>query len=471
MSTKGSRWLGALVGGVRQRRLITLAVLGALLCGACSTRLQQEPSSPPVATPSGAPESNPSPATPAEAPGTTTPAQAATRPEPPVVTPAPGAVSRTLLPFSDVAKLTQPGLMLLDVQSGQVEFWTLAAGAADRETGIVDGSYHTADGRFILLKTWDQRRFLTDRATGETWTWSTQGWREVEIQDQQLLLRRETDSFDLYALHYADRSITPTTPPSERTDVTDWSAQGLGPKYDHEAGLPALLITDRNGAPQYRIRNSLFSCSWFGAGSSDWLADGSALVVGTYEGTRLLRLSGEVVPLPYEHLEGIAPSPTDANLIAYLGRVAGERSLTIFDLSAEKERFTSLLSPNLAVDLRLPRWHPSGRWFQLGLHQFGSGYDCEGIHVPLAPKVDRAPFPAIQYQVQKTGDCLVLHNEPDRLAPALTCLPDGTILTASAWDGAYFIKHDQGGAPWLHVSVDGRGGWVIANEGFITWAP
>lgn len=143
----------------------------------------------------------------------------------------------------------------------------------------------------------------------------------------------------------------------------------------------------------------------------------------------------------------------------------------LYDLQAGTDRFTTPLPANWAVDLGLPRWHPTGRWLQLAWHQRGSGYDCEGVHIPLPPKVDRAPFPEIRYQVQKTGDCLVLRNEPNRLAPALTCLPDGTTLTASAWDGAYFIRHDQGGAPWLSVAVGGRGGWVIGNEGFITWAP
>lgn len=445
-----------------KQHLMVLVLLGALL-GACSTQPQTEPAPPEVAAPVDLP-----------APPVQEPPHSAQRPdrlEPPAIMPAPGAVTHSTLLFADVANLTQPGLMLLDVQSDQAEFWTLAAGTDDPETGIGTGSYHSADGRFILLKTWDQRRFLTDRVTGETWTWSTEGWQEVQILDDQILIRRERETeSNLYALRYDDRSISPATsaaPPNAK----DWSANGVSATYTQEAGLPALLIADRDGAPQYRIRNSLFSCSWFGAGGSVWLADGSALVVGTYEGTRLLELSGAVVPLPYDRLEGIAPSPTDPSLIAYLGRTAEGRSLVIHDLTSGIDRFASLIPRDQAVDLSLPRWHPTGRWFQLAWHQRGGGYDCEGIYIPLQPKVDKAPFPPIQYQVQRTGGCLTLRESHDRLAKPLTCLPDGTILTPEPDPGTQFWRMDLGGAPWLRVRVDGKVGWVIANEGFITWAP
>lgn len=444
-----------------KRRLIAMALLGALL-GACSTQPQTEPAPPVAAPPNDLQASQP----------TTAEKSPDERPNPPAITPAPGAVTRTLLPFADVANLTRPGLMLLDVQTGQAEFWTLATGADDPETGIGRGSYHTADGRFILLKTWDQRRFLIERATGETWTWSTEGWREVEVLDDQIVMRREHGSLlDLYAVRYDDRTISSTTAPG-RPDQKDWSAHGLSATYSSAAGMPALLISDRNGEPQYRIRNSLFPCSWFGAGGSSWLADGSALVIDTYEGTRLLRLSGEVVPLPYERIQGLAPSPTDPGLVAYLQHASnGGRSLFIHDLQDGTDRFVGRMPSDWAVDLTLPRWHPSGRWFQLAWHQRGSGFDCEGIYVHLPPKVEKAPFPPIQYLVHQTGDCLTLRESPDRLSAALTCLPDGTTLTPELGNSTDFWRMDPGGAPWLQVKVDGKVGWVIANEGFITWAP
>lgn len=443
-----------------KRRMIALVLLGALL-GACSSQPQTEPTPPVAATPSEIPAGQP-----------TTVDKGPERPSLPTVTPAPGAVIRSTLDFADVANLTKPGLLLLDVQTGEAEFWTLATGADAPESRIIQGSYHTADGRYILLKTRDQRRFLTERATGETWTWSTEGWQEIQIQDDQILMRNERGTaLDLYALRYEDRSISPTTaadPPEEK----EWSPDGLSATYTHEAGLPALVISDRDGAPQYRIRNSHFPCSWFDVGGSSWLADGSALVVNTYEGTRLLTLAGDALPLPYEQIEAIAPSPTDPSLVAFLGRTqAWERFLVIRDLNSGADRFTSRSPRNLAVDLRLPRWHPTGRWFQIAWHPAGSGYDCEGIYLPLPPKVDQAPFPPIQYQVQQTGDCLTLRESPDRLAQALTCLPDGTILTPEPENGTHYWRNDLGGAPWLRVKVDGKVGWVIANEGFVTWAP
>lgn len=449
--------------GRLSRNLITLIAIAAIL-GACSSR---------------APERSVETPTPPGPPALTEPGNVYPPPPPPfsrrpkpVLTKAPGAVIRTEFELSQIGEGQRPGLMLIDVTSRKVEQWTLAEGADDPKTGIANGSYLTSDGRFVLLRTWDQRRFAVERATGETWSWSMQGWREYQIEDDQIIIFPQDTPEERYALRWEEQVLR-SDPPVTEPDWIDWSPSGLGIQHGpEEAGLPTLRITDRAGTAQYRIRNTLAPCNPFSAGGSSWTADSSALMVRLAQGDRLLSLSGEILPLPYDVTTYFVPSPTDANLIAGFARTEQQLRFATYQIRTGAELWSATLPWLYTIDRSVPRWSQSGQYLQFGwMYGGGSGIDCGSLLLDLPVKVDKAPFPRIQYLVQGTGDCLHLRKEADRTAESLGCLPDGTLLTPTPSPTDSFITWGPDSERWLHVSAKGMQGWVIGSEGYIGWAP
>jgi hypothetical protein len=228
----------------------------------------------------------------------------------------------------------------------------------------------------------------------------------------------------------------------------------------------AVVLDVATGKPDFRV-------DW--AGAREWLADGSALLLGTGDGDMFVSLAGVLAKAPrmpttttYAHMSSLRPSPTNPDQFA-----AG---MALIDRTGK-----------VLKEIKLPKgdWLIQGTsWTENGKELLFSIYPMEGkdgdygdsFHLP--PKVERPPFKErFLLQVKDpAGECLNL-RETDSIAGRLVrCLPNGTKLAPGDLFQAPMklnqpIIGQDGKTIWIWVETErGEKGFVTVSTGSVTWA-
>ena len=289
-----------------------------------------------------------------------------------------------------------------------------------------------------------------------------------------------------------------------------WQAPLLTPGFELGAtfGLSATSIFDTvTGVELLRVKGALPSRSLYGVheGRSVWLPGGSGLVLGTRDGSSIVRMDNprvSVFPAETRWWEGLLiPGPDRVDhldrpfqyYLPYCGEADGEdsRGEQCRVLSARVVRDTGLELISARVTLRiLPGsfWDVRPRsvaavaynrtsWGltsdELRMHLSLSGPYEDGWARPALPlAVDRPPFaPLMALEVSGGDTCTRLRAAPEFEAESLACLAD-RVSVAAATDRFGYMLHltstsDPGG--WVHVRTeDGTEGWLpLAN---LRWA-
>ena len=215
-----------------------------------------------------------------------------------------------------------------------------------------------------------------------------------------------------------------------------------------------------------------------------WLADGSALVVGTQRGPQIVSADGHWMPLPGALRGALIPGPEEPPLFLLSPTtVVDQGGAVVATVSVERD---SLCEPEAG--------HPAdyGQWGSTNRDVFFSLY-CQGptsgtsLRPILPPVIEHAPLEErLLLRVTKEGECMEVREEPLTESPVSTCLPDEALVEAiehgqelgehgEIWfAGPHSANSDSGceEAPWctwLYVqSEDGTQGWGPAER--LHWA-
>ncbi|HYF94614.1 MAG TPA: SH3 domain-containing protein [Symbiobacteriaceae bacterium] len=299
-----------------------------------------------------------------------------------------------------------------------------------------------------------------------------------------------------YTEHKSDSGIGSITPgpggssftlrPAPATDAPplryDWKGNELPlltPTIRKEwAGTftPTLVFSDAaTGAPKYRVLGA-DTCYGYAMVGNPWTADGAAAIFHGRDGFYQVTADGELSKPPtFNSAEGWHqpfPSPTDPNLFADLVSFSdGSWQLGIADGSASLRNSVTFSHAVPGLWPVGPLWHPTGAFVQMSLFaRGGTGAPCGDFRIPLAPAVQKAPFPAeLTLEVTGTGDCLNVREGPSRGARILTCLKDGTRVTV-ADDASQAAQTWGDGGQWARVRTpDGPTGWASVEDQFLKW--
>lgn len=233
---------------------------------------------------------------------------------------------------------------------------------------------------------------------------------------------------------------------------------------DHVA--PAALVADAaTGNPLFRVA---------GMGGSQWLADGSGLVLGGAGPYRLVSSMGELKPAPaipptevgaFEM--GVKPSPDDPNRFIAGMAVVDAAGKPIYEVKLPKRDdwlVWGLAWGRSANELVLTIFEPMGKG------NLGGDF-------PLPPRVQKAPFsdPYILQVDDPKGECLNLRSLASTSGSIDRCLPSGTKLAVGdlsqapqKMNQAYVFENNQ---YWFWVRTEqGETGWVSGSTGSLRWA-
>ena len=273
-------------------------------------------------------------------------------------------------------------------------------------------------------------------------------------------------------------------------------------------GLSATSIFDTvTGVELLRVKGALPSRSLYGVhdGRSVWLPGGSGLVLGTRDGSSIVRMDDprvSVFPAETRSWEGLLiPSPDRVDRLdrpfqyslPYCDGADSEdgRGEQCRALSARVVRDTGLELMSARVTLRilpgsfwdLPRWsglagaYNRTSWGltsdELRMHlSLGGQYEAGWARPVLPLAVDRPPFaPLMALEVSGGDTCTRLRAAPEFEAESLACLADRVSVAAATYRFGYMLHltttSDPGG--WVHVRTeDGTEGWLpLAN---LRWA-
>lgn len=256
--------------------------------------------------------------------------------------------------------------------------------------------------------------------------------------------------------------------------------QGLGGVGD----WTAMTINDLDGPQRFAVLSA--SAPFFNFGSSDWVSDGSALVmmvedVGEGSGYTSIRyvladaggnaLTPLKLPPPpatsyvYPDLwRTPVPCPNDPAVVA-LGLV---EVLNLRTGTSLRANLGGVAPPVLGMP-----WMGRSRELAFALPQ--GGKDGPGLPSFIAPSIIRTALPKepLEFTVARTGDCLNVRNGPTLKDEVIACIADGTPLTLAdryAIEGASTASYarNEDGA-WVYVSTSGGlQGWVAAA--YLDWA-
>ena len=229
---------------------------------------------------------------------------------------------------------------------------------------------------------------------------------------------------------------------------------------------PAVVLADlASGSVRYRAVRATLSN---GLRSFGWIADGSAVVVGTELGYALLSLDGEIADLPFGPVGHFAPiplpSPDDPTLFLYDGavvRVDGASGGATTPKGSAWWRRSSYDWGTTSRELRIKRWDAVGRDFgpggvaALGLPAFVEYPPFENLirlrtdrDAPIALRAAAEPGSAIEAMVAPGEEVIVVGCAACDTAAAAVFKDDGN------W--------------WIHVTTAmGETGWLPA--GAVTW--
>ena len=210
----------------------------------------------------------------------------------------------------------------------------------------------------------------------------------------------------------------------------------------------------------------------FVAPETFWLADASALVVGTQRGRQIVSADGHWMPLPGTLQGALVPGPEEPPLFLLTPTtVVDQGGAVVATVSVERD---SLCEPEAG--------HPAdqGKWGTANRYVFFSLY-CQGptsasvLRPILPPIIERPPFEErFLLQVATGGGCLNIREWPGVDSESRHCLGDGMVVEAieynftdSASDWGYC--GGAGSCTWLHVRTDdGTEGWALSD--YLRWA-
>ena len=246
---------------------------------------------------------------------------------------------------------------------------------------------------------------------------------------------------------------------------------------------PLVAVADLgSGEVRFRVLRASMTN---GTGFTDWLADGSALLVATVDGYALLRASdGRLTPLGFGTVSHFEPRPIPARdaagLFAFGGRVVDRRGAVVRPVAAAAAAwgppwgvFTHYDWGATSEALRFSSTPPFGR-------DFGPG----GLSIPtLEARVQSPPFDdELRLRVTGTVTHLNLRAEPSADAALVGAILEGEVVTVvDALGEAAFpcgggegcsVAYDSelpGERWWLSVrTADGLEGWAASD--FLDWA-
>ncbi|HWI64829.1 MAG TPA: SH3 domain-containing protein, partial [Symbiobacteriaceae bacterium] len=263
-------------------------------------------------------------------------------------------------------------------------------------------------------------------------------------------------------LPYLTGDVAPT---GKQTLTREW-VQGF---------TPSLVVQDAaTGAPQLRLVGAE-QCYGYAIAGSHWTADVSAILFGARDGFYMAGTDGSLRQPPAfntkDEWHEPFPSPTDPKLFVDRVETQGTNAwrLEIVEESGKKVQ-SATFEGNLGSLWPVgPLWHPSGTFVQISWYnRGGTGAPCGDYRIPLAPVVQKPPFPEqLSLTVAGTGDCLNVRTEPSVSAQVVACLKDGTKVTvAPDANQVAQIWGDQ--RQWARVkTADGKAGWASVEEQYL----
>jgi hypothetical protein len=222
-------------------------------------------------------------------------------------------------------------------------------------------------------------------------------------------------------------------------------------------------------------------CGDAGPTGDPWLADSSGLVVrtGNGQGYQILGADGTLTPFaavggePSWYMP--VPAPDRADWFAVGGSIVVDRQ------GKQVVAAVPHSEGNWYGVSRLAPWGESSEEVRFELINWGKDFGC--LPAVFPPEVQKAPFPAttgLEVTVP-AGDCVNLRLDANLTAPVVTCLPNGTQLTASTPPGRLnkgYLERventavtDMGGDGWWFVRTEtGQRGWVRLSGEYLKLA-
>ncbi len=231
--------------------------------------------------------------------------------------------------------------------------------------------------------------------------------------------------------------------------------------------LTAVSVFDATtGDEVLRVTGATFPFRQSGGGdNAAWLADSSALVVGTVQGLHIATIEGQWFslpdPLPSGHLR---PSTADP------GHFIHDRFATVVDLSGN-----ILAAPRFheSVVLAHSAWNPSGEEIRLLPRINGKG--ASPVASSLQPAIQLPPFDDSLTAEVVVDTCLNVREEATTASEIVVCLPPERVveLVPHPADG-YIVQGPcteddlYGNCVWVYVlTEDGEQGWAYAD--YLRW--
>ncbi len=215
-----------------------------------------------------------------------------------------------------------------------------------------------------------------------------------------------------------------------------------------------------------------------------WLADGSALVVGTQRGPHIVSADGRWIPLPGALRGALVPGPEEPPLFLLSPTtVVDQGGAVVATVSVERD---SLCEPEAG--------HPAdyGQWGSANRYVFFSLY-CQGptsasvLRPILPPVIERPPFEErLLLRVTAQEECMEVREDPLADSPVSSCLADGSLVEAlehgqelgyrgAIWfEGPHTANSEadcerESWCTWIYVRTDdGTEGWGLSD--YLRWA-
>ncbi|HYF81212.1 MAG TPA: hypothetical protein VD973_29200 [Symbiobacteriaceae bacterium] len=357
---------------------------------------------------------------------------------------------------------------------------TLALGSRCRADLL---ALFSPDGKTVAISDWDGGPSVT-LVTAATGAVKELGPLTLpagqQVTTTRLSMLRSTGELVL-ELVLGDRGA-PATPTGSLVQIYSWdgrmrseqrvagSSAGLSPdgklisytvNLDNRLGQATVIQEWGAEQPRFRVAGGL---------ATQWLADGSSVLMNTFRGYRLVSAAGKMTVAPgadgetFRPFDSLIPAPDNADRFLYAGVVLDRSGKTVREVR-----------PADAKDLRIRSaiWGTTAASFHfLALPNYGKGWDAD-FWFYITPKVQRLPYPD-KYPLQvedPAGECLNLRTQGAEGAKVVRCLPTGTKLALTLQENGEPEVRYEGQWAWLGVKTEqGEQGFVAINTKSVAYA-